>query len=316
MKFKSKIIIVAVLILSLLLVCSCTEKSIYEDGKLTIVTTIFPQYDFARKIAGDKAQVIKLLPDGAESHTYDPSIKGMTQITGADIFIYTGKQMEAWAQGILENSDTENLQVVDLSQGITLLDGIIDTENHLEDHKEHFHDFDAHIWTSPENAIKMADKICDALCIADSENSDYYKNNVQALKTELEELSGEMSKISEAYDGRTLYFGGRFAFRYLFEEYGISFRSVYSGCGEESEPSIRTISEMVAEMKENGTEYIFYEEMSQGKVAKSIAEETGATLLLLHSCHNISLSEAENGEDYISIMKQNIKNIALALGIS
>ncbi len=316
MKFQRKIIFVTVLLFSLLFVCSCAEKNTADDGKLKVVTTIFPQYDFARKIGGEKIEVIKLLPDGSESHTYDPSINDMTQVTNADIFIYTGKEMEAWANGLLENSDTEDVQIVDLSEGITLLEGVQKSEADNEDHKEHFHDFDAHIWTSPENAIKMADKICDALCLKDSENSNYYKNNAQVLKTELEELSMQMSEISKAYDGRTLYFGGRFAFRYLFEEYGISFRSVYSGCGEESEPSIRTIAEMISEMKENGAEYIFYEEMSEGKIAKSIADETGASLLLLHSCHNISASESIMGDSYFSIMKQNIKNLEIALGLS
>lgn len=313
MKFMRKILTITVLLFSVFTVFSCAEKNTVYDDKLKVVTTIFPQYDFAGKIGGEKVEVIKLLPDGSESHTYEPSIKDMTQVTNSDLFIFTGKEMEAWAFELVENSDIGKLQVLDLSQGITLLEGIDDTENHSEAYKEHFHDYDAHIWTSPENAIKMADNICNTLCGIDPENSNYYKNNADVLKAELENLSEQMSEISKNYDGKTLYFGGRFAFRYLFEEYGLKFRCVYSGCGEETEPSIRTISEMISEMKKSGAKYIFYEEMSQGKIAKSIADETGASLLLLHSCHNLSADESEAGEDYISIMKQNIKNLKTAL---
>ncbi len=305
-----------ILILSLLLAfcaCSCEEnlqKS--ENGKIKVVTTLFPQYDFASTIGAGRAEVVKLLPWGAESHTYDPSVGDIAKIADADMFIYTGKDMEKWAAAILENAGNESVLVVDLSQNITLLEG---TQNHADERgNNHTHDYDAHVWTSPDNAKIMVDDILSAYCDLDSENADYYRSNANALKSEIDALSKRLKELSESYDGRTLWFGGRFAFRYMFEQYGFSYRSPYLGCGEEAEPSIKTVTDIISQMKDSGAEYIFFEEMSDGKIAKSIAEETGAELLLLHSCHNLSKDEAKAGESYISIMRKNIENLALAIG--
>lgn len=314
MKLKNIIftgITVALLLCSL---CGCKGGEERTSPKLKVVTTLFPQYDFARTIGGDRAEVIKLLPNGGESHTYDPSVKDITEISTADIFLYTGEHMEAWAGELIKSVDSDSVDVVDLSKGIELM-SISDEGGH--DHtleNSHSHDFDVHIWTSPKNAKIMVDTILEAFCFADSDNADYYTQNADALKRELEELDYALSELSENYDKRTLYFGGRFAFLYMFRQYGFNYRTPYRGCGEESEPGIKVIADIVSEMKSLGAQYIFCEEMSQGKIAKGIAEETGAKLLVLHSCHNISKSEDDSGETYISLMKKNIDNLKLALG--
>ena len=131
---------------------------------------------------------------------------------------------------------------------------------------------------------------------------------------ELSRLSEQYSDLSEKYDGRTIYFGGRFAFLYLFDEYGFCWRSPYHGCGEESEPSIRTIAEMCADIKTDNVQYVFYEEMSEGKIAKSIAGETGAEAVMLHSCHNLTYDEAMSGKTYVSLMTENLEVLRMATG--
>ncbi len=298
------------------MLCACGENNTNNNEKLKVTATLFPQYDFARIIGGERVQVTKLIPFGSESHTYDPSIKDITAVSGADMFIYTGEDMERWASSIIESAGHEDMLVLDLSENIELLCGTDDTDHTHGDDNGHAHDYDAHIWTNPKNAMIMADSILEAFCKEDAENADYYRENAAALKAELLLLDEQLLALSERYDGRTLYFGGRFAFLYMFDEYGFSYRSPYKGCGEESEPGIKAISEIVSEMKNDGTKYIFFEEMSEGKIAKSIAEETGAEMLILHSCHNLSASEAKNGQTYISLMKSNIENLELALGES
>ena len=283
-----------------------------NSGKIKIVATLFPQYDFARIISGDKADVTMLLPYGAESHTYEPSVKDMTVVSSADVFLYTGAVMEPWAKNLIENSDSERIKVVDLSKGVRLLEGT-DGEEYHEKNNDHTHDYDPHIWTSPKNALVMVEVMLETLCDIDPDNKDYYTKNAGQLKKEIESIDSELLEISERYDGTPLYFGGKFAFLYMFDVYGFNFRSPYKGCSDETEPSIKDISDICREIKEDGVVYIFCEEMSEGKVAKSVADETGTKLLVLHSCHNLSKSEAEKGESYVSIMKKNVENIRLAI---
>lgn len=312
----SKAIKLSIVSIFIFFVCSCAESTDNaENGKLKVLTTLYPQYDFAVSIGGETAQVTKLLPWGTESHTYDPSVGDIAKVSDADIFLYTGKNMESWAESILESTDNKNMLIVDLSENITLLeadDGHSHTD-HTENSNLRSHDYDSHIWTSPKNALIMVDDILSAFCEKDAENAQYYTKNAENLKKEISALSEKLEKLSETYDGRTLYFGGRFAFLYMFQHYGFNYKSPYLGCGEHSEPGIKTVTEIISAMKSENAKYIFFEEMSDAKIAKSIASETGAELLLLHSCHNISKEDAENGETYISQMEKNIKNLEKAM---
>jgi zinc transport system substrate-binding protein len=308
-----KFTVTAVLLAFLPVLCSCgVERA--EDDKLSVVTTLFPQYDFAQTIGGNRANVTMLLPFGSESHTYDPSIKDITTVSGADMFVYTGESLERWASELVENTIDSGCVVLDLSKNITLLDGVGEkNHDHAVGEHDHTHDFDGHIWTNPENAIVMAENIRDAYISLDPEGKDYYTENAVRLTEQLHNLSEKLEKLSENYDGRTVYFGGRFAFLYMFDACGFNYKSPYHGCGEESEPSIRVIAEISEAMKKDGAKYIFKEEMSEGKIASALASETGATVLIMHSCHNLSLDEARAGENYISLMNKNIENLERVL---
>ena len=283
-----------------------------DNGKIKVVATLFPQYDFASYISGGRADVVMLLPYGSDSHTYEPSVKDMTDVASCDIFLYTGRNMEPWAQTLIDNSDSTTTKAVDLSENITPL-GDLGHESHDHDTDSHAHDYDPHIWTSPKNAIIMIDEILSALCTADEENAEYYIKNAQNLKVQISALDDKLSEISENYDGSPLYFGGKFAFLYMFSEYGLNYVSPYHGCSDESEPGIKAISDICTKIKSDGTKYIFVEEMSENKVAKSISEETDTELIVLHSCHNLSKDEAMAGENYVSLMQKNIQNIEKAL---
>lgn len=309
----AKLSIIAVLFAVLLTLCSCGVAH-KDDGKLSVVTTLFPQYDFAQAIGGNRANVTMLLPFGSESHTYDPSIKDITIVSNADMFVYTGESLERWAAELVENTVDSGCSVIDLSKNITLLEGVAEDDHDHESHEsEHTHDFDGHIWTNPENAIVMAENIRDAYISLDPEGKDYYTANAERLTEQLHNLSEKLEKLSDNYDGRTVYFGGRFAFLYMFDACGFNYKSPYHGCGEESEPSIRVIAEISEAMKKDGAKYIFKEEMSEGKIASALAFETGATVLVMHSCHNLSLDEAKAGENYISLMNKNIENLERVL---
>ncbi|MBS1382474.1 MAG: zinc ABC transporter substrate-binding protein [Oscillospiraceae bacterium] len=270
--------------------------------KLTVYATLFPQYDFAREIAGDRAEVILLLPPGVESHSFEPTPADIAGISKSDLLLYTGDAMEPWAAKLIAGDLPDTVRAVDLSQGVALL---------AEEHEEegHAHPFDPHIWTSPVNAMIMARTVVSALCEADPEGAEAYRANGERYLAELESLDDEIRTIVSQAKRRELVFGGRFAFHYFTAEYGLTAYSAYDSCSEETEPSAKAVSEVIGRVREDHLPVVYYEELTEPKVARSIAQETGAKLLLLHSCHNLSKDELAAGESYLSLMKQNAQNL-------
>lgn len=303
------------------------EESMSTSDKIQIVTTLFPQYDFARQIVGDKAEVTLLLPPGMESHSYEPTPADMIKINKADLFIYTGESMEPWAHKIIESVDSEQVKVLDVSQGIPLLapneedehehedeDHDHDHEAEVEGHEHseddgHHHTYDPHIWTSPQNAKIMVNNILEALCEVDPQNADYYKANAQAYQLQLDDLNAEFEAVVSSSKHDTIYHSGRFAMQYLMEQYDID----YVSAPFEAEPSAALVAQMINEIKANNILAIYYEELITPKIAQMISEETGAQMLLLHSCHNVSKEDFNNGVTYLSLMEQNVENLKIGL---
>lgn len=294
---------------------ACSKDDKDNNEKITIVTTLFPQYDFARQIAGDKAEVTMLLNPGTESHDYDPTPSDMIKINNADLFIYTGKYMEAWAADILDSVDNKELDILDVSKNITLHKTTEDEEHEHEENEseEHIHEYDPHIWTSPKNAIIMLNNILEELIKIDSENEEYYRNNAENYIKQLEELDSEFKDIVAHSEYNTIYFGGRFAMLYFVEEYGLNYVSAFDSCSSETEPGAKLVTKIVDDMKKNGAGVVYYEELASTKTAQAIADEIGGEILLLHSCHNVSSDDFNNGVTYISIMKQNAENLKIGL---
>lgn len=303
-----------------------------SDKKLKIVATLFPQYDFARQIAGDYADVSLLLPPGMESHSYDLRPADMIEIKESDMFIYTGKYMETWAQTIIDSLD-DSVMVVDVSEGITLEkeedyfvdehdhddaddgehdhdhDDTDDDEHHAHSHEGHSHEYDPHIWTSPVYAMQMVENIADALIAEDAAHAAEYRQRADEYIEKLKEVDAAFRQVSDEAAHKTIFFGGRFAMTYFIREYGFGCVSAYHDCSAESEPSISSVMRMIDEIKETGAKAVFYEELVDPKVARTIAEETGVKLLLLHSAHNVSRKEYEDGVTYLDIMWKNVENL-------
>ncbi len=287
----------------------CTTGNRKDSGKLKIVTTLFPQYDFARNIAKDKADIELLLPAGVESHSFDPTANDIISINKSDVFIYTGKYMEVWAEKLITDLDKDAVKIVDVSKGINLVKE--DEEEHEDDEHEdeHDHEYDPHIWTDPQNAKIMVDNITEALCEADKDNAEFYRKNAEEYKAQLDSLDNEFKSIVSESKHKELFFGGRFALYYFAKRYDINWTAAYDSCSTETEPSAKAVSEIIKQMKEKKIKVIYYEELVDPKVANTIAKETGAKALLLHSCHNVSKSDFDNGETYISLMKKNAENL-------
>lgn len=310
--FKKIGLLAGVLCISLFALTACNDKKEKAEDKLSIVTTLFPNYDFAKQIVGDKAEVTLLLDPGVESHDYDPSPSDIISINKADIFIYTGDYMEVWAGNIIESLESDTVKVVDASKDITLIPS--EEEEGEEEGHTHDHSYDPHIWTSPKNAITMVNTILDAIVQADPENRKYYEKNAAAYINEIQDVDTEIREVVSNAKYNTIYFGGRFAMVYFVKEYGLGYMSAFDSCSSETEPSAKLVADIVKAMKENGAKVVYYEELTDPKSATAIAEEVGGEVLLLHSCHNVSAEEFESGATYVSLMKQNIENLKIGLG--
>lgn len=293
------------------------EDNEAQTDKININVTLFPEYDFVKKIGGDKVNVKLLLNSGVDSHTYEPSVKDMKNINDSDMFIYTGDSQEPWAKTIINSIDSDCI-VIDCSKNIDLIEleefeheysalGLSEKE-HVHNHGElEEYEYDGHIWLSPRNAAIMVDTICEALCEFDPQNEDFYISNAKDYKMQIMELDSQIEEMLEDED--VLVFGGEFAYSYFIKRYDLKYVSVYSSCGEGAEPSVSDVREVIDYINENNIQKVFYEELSEGTVAKMISEETNAKPVIFYTLHNVSQEQIDNGENYITIMQKNIANI-------
>lgn len=319
---KKRIFVILICYL-LLIICIMGAIAILNDeepsnsNKIQIIATLFPNYDFVKQIGGDKVEVTLLLNAGVDSHNYEPSVRDMRNISDSDIFIYTGFTSEPWAEEIIDSLENSNCKIVDSSKNIELIESeefaesynaIGSSSHEHSDDLEHY-EYDGHIWLDPQNAIKMIDNICDALCEYDESNSEYYRENAENYKNEIQELDLEIEEAMNNLDSNVLVFGGEFAYSYFIKRYDLEYVSVYSSCGEEAEPSVQEVRSVIDYINENDVKKVYYEELSEGTVAKMISEETEAEAIVFYTLHNVSTGEIEDGENYVSIMRKNLENI-------
>lgn len=317
-KLISIINVLILIIIAFLFVYFLKPKTQEKDeSKVQVIATIFPNYDFAKKIGGEKAEITLLLSSGVESHTYEPSPKDMIEIEQSDIFIYTGNEFEPWAKNILDGI-SNNLEIVDTSKNIELInieefeEKNINSEIVQDEENEESHDessFDSHIWLNPKNAIIMIDNCLSAFCRVDPQNSDYYKQNAENYKKEILELDLEFENLIKNSKRNELAFAGEFAYTYFIDRYNLKFISVYNNCGEGQEPSIAKIKSIIDYINNHNMPVVFYEELSEGNVARMIGSETKAKSLIFYSLHNGDIKK----DSYITLMKENYKVLEEAL---
>lgn len=289
--------------------CEKRPTEVNKEKKLKIITTLFPLYDFAKNIGKKKADVILLLPPGVEPHSFEPKPKDILEINQADIFVYTGKLMEPWVEGVLKGIRDEKPLVIDSSKGIML------TENNREkkEYKSEDLKVDPHIWLDFSKAEKIVDNILQGFLKKDPENSELYLKNATDYKIKLKKLDDKFKGSLSSCKKDTIIYGGHFAFGYLTKRYKINYLSAYKGFSPDAEPTPANLIELIKKLKEHGTKYIYYEELVSPKVAEVIAKETDAKLLLLHGAHNITKDDLDHNVDFITLMEQNLKNLIIGL---
>jgi zinc transport system substrate-binding protein len=285
-------------------------------GKLSVVTTIFPCYDFTRAVAKDGAEIAMLLRPGSESHSFEPTPQDIIKIQNCDVFVYVGGESDEWVAGILESLDTSKMKIVTFMDCVEpveeeIVEGMEEEEEEEEGEGEP--EYDEHVWTSPRNAKLIVRKIADVLCEADAANAGAYKKNAEAYLGALDALDAAFRKTADGGARKTLVFGDRFPFRYLADAYGLKYFAAFPGCSTETEASAATVAFLIDKVRAEKIPVVFHIELSNEKIADAIAEEAGAKKLLLHACHNITKADFEGGATYLSLMERNVKNLGEAL---
>lgn len=308
----------AMLLAVCLLLCGCNAQPEpeHDPSKLQIVCTSFPAYDFAREIAGDKAEFTLLIKPGAEVHSYEPTPKDMIRIQQSDLFICNGGESEAWVESLV----TPELNIIYMMDCVDIVEesseGIY-AADHDHDH-DHEHEqeveLDEHVWTSPLNAIKICEAISNELCRLDSKNAEAYKTNFTAYKAQLLSLDREFRQVVRDSGKNTLVFADRFPMRYFALEYGLDCYAAFPGCSSETEPSAKTVAYLIDRVREDNIPAVLYMEFSNQKMADVICEDTGCKKLPFYSAHSVSAQQFEDGVTYLDLMRIDLNSLKEALG--
>ena len=288
------------------------------DGKISIVATVFPAYDFTREIAGEKADITMLLPPAAESHSFEPTPQDIIKIQNCDVFIYVGGESDEWVNGVLESMDTGKMKIITLMDCVSVVEeetveGMEKEEENTGKDEPEESGYDEHVWTSPKNAKLIVQKISDALCGVDAANAPVYQQNTVVYQTRLDELDAKFQAVVDGAVQKTIVFGDRFPFRYFAVTYGLDYFAAFPGCSTETEPSAATVKFLIDKVNAEKIPVIFHVELSNEKMANTISEATGAKVSLLHACHNISKTDFEKGVGYLDIMTQNVDALKEAI---
>ena len=315
MKRSSKIILTSVIILTLIIIGIFSLSRLRSlKSPASIISTTFPGYDFARAVTGDSTKLKMLVSPGTEIHNFEPTPQDIIDINNSDLFIYVGGESDEWVERLLENNEIPTDKTLRLMDIIKPLE-----EEHVEgmeekhDHDHHEDEHDEHIWTSPVNATKIVEAIKDKLTKIYPSEAVLYQKNAEAYVNRLFSIDYQIRGIINNSNKKELILGDRFPFRYFSNEYGLDYFAAFPGCSEQTEASSSTIAFLIDKVKADDIKVVLKIELTDGKLANTIAEATGAKVLELNSAHNISLSDFDSGLTYTDIMEQNLKVLEEAL---
>ena len=299
-----------------------------DDGKLKIVTTIFPEYDWVKQIAGDSnnLDITFLMKNGGDLHSYSPSAEDILKISSCDMLVYVGGESDKWIEEILENSVNSNIKAINLMNVLgekakeeELVEGMEDDDH--DDHDDHDDDdaeleYDEHVWLSLDNAQLFVKSITENLCAIDSENAGTYKANCERYLSQLDALDDEYEEVIENSKYKTLIFADRFPFRYLTDDYDLSYYAAFKGCSAETEASFETITFLANKADELNLPRILKIDGSDGKIAKTVvaaSKNKDRTVYSLDSLQSVTDNEVQSGKTYIKAMESNLEILKKAL---
>lgn len=309
------------LFLFMVLLCGCAtnqEAPSAENDKVTVYASFYTMYDFTLKIAGDKVNLVNMVPSGMEPHDWEPSPKDITGLSGAVLFIYNGAGMEGWAEKVLESINNSELVAVETSKNIQLEKSEHEAPDHdhehTEDQKEHSHgdlEFDPHVWLNPMNARLQMEAIRDGLIRVDPKNASFYEERFAENANRLDALDKAFRSAAAGFTKKEIVVSHE-AFGYLCHAYGLEQLAI-EGVSSESEPTPAKMAGIIDFVREHEVKVIFFEELASPKVAEAIARETGVRTALLNPLEGLTEENLEAGSDYFSVMEENLEALKQAL---
>ena len=317
----------AIMMVSLL--CACGNTAPVNSGnKLQIVTTIFPEYDWVMSILGensDAAEVTMLLDNGVDLHSYQPTAEDIMKISTCDVFIYVGGESDEWVDDALKEATNKDMVVIDLLDVLSdeikeeeVVEGMEaeDEEGEDGDSEEEEIEYDEHVWLSLSNAEKICNKITEALVSVDPANKDVYDKNFVEYSKKLSDLNEQYKEAVDGAATKTLLFGDRFPFRYMVDDYGLSYYAAFVGCSAETEASFETITFLAGKVDELSLSSIMTIEGKDHKIAETIRDNTKTkdqNILTLDSMQATTSEDVANGTTYLSVMEGNLEVLKEAL---
>ncbi len=310
------------LIIVLLFVFAFSGDAFAEGKKLSVVTTIFPIYDWVREIAkGSDVEITMLLDTGVDLHSYQPTAQDILKIASCDVFAYVGGESDDWVEGALAGAPNPDRTVVNLLEALgddivaeELVEGM-ETKAE-EDEDDEAVEYDEHVWLSLRNAQKLVKALADALSQADPARAETYAANADAYVEKLAALDAEYAAARAGADFDTILFGDRFPFRYLADDYGLSYYAAFAGCSAESEAGFETIVFLAGKVDELGLTTVLTIEGTNHRIAETIVENTEAKeakVLSLDSMQSVTAGDVKNGTTYLDAMEGNLDALRQAL---
>ena len=323
--------LMALMVLGGLCLSGCTATSPSEDGVLQIVTTVFPIDDWVSAIVkgsdADTVRVHTLADRGVDMHNYQPTTKDILLLSSCDVFIYVGGASDAWVEDVLASVNNPNMVVINLLDALGSLAKHELTSDEMGQGHDHDHDhdhdhgqaetYDEHIWLSLKNAVVLCDAITDVLCDVNSPEADAYRANMAAYQTKLVALDGAYQAALNEKNCDTVVFADRFPFRYLLDDYGISYDAAFPGCSTDSEASIGTILALAEKIDALDLSYVLILEGQSRELAETVVRATkdqDQTILSINSMQTVIPTDKTDGEAYLSIMEDNLTVLCQALG--
>ena len=300
------------ILLCLLLLTSCAApQEVSDDGKMSVVCTLFPYYDFARQIALDRADVTLLLSPGREAHSFEPTPHDALTIANADVFVYNGGEGETWVEDLLDAAG-ENIGAITCMMDFVdaheeeIVEGMQVREEHEHDEDSDEIEYDEHIWTSPENAVVLCRAVCEAMCSQDAANADFYRANCEDYCAQLTALDEQFCALRSEAKRDLLVFADRFPMLYFCSHYDLRYRAAFHGCSTDTEPSLATLKYLIDKVNEEHIPVVCTIDLSSQKIAEAVSESTGAEIVKFWSLQTVSRADFDAGETYISLMTRNL----------
>lgn len=321
-----KIISILLLFLTILLTFTGCGSNTFDftNGKLSVVCTIFPEYDWVKQIVGDSPDVdVRLLiKNGVDLHSYQPSVEDIARISTCDLFVYVGGESDNWVNDVLKeavNKDMVALNLLDVLGDYVKeeeeIDGMQEEHGHSHDENETA-EYDEHVWLSLKNAELFVRTLRDTLCSIDKNNRAVYSDNAQGYLNTLSDIDGQYGKMAESAKRSTALFADRFPFRYLFDDYNISYYAAFKGCSSETEASFETITFLSDKINKLNLDCVLTLENSDDRIASAIiqaSENKKAEILTLDSMQSTNIKDVESGTTYASIMQSNLETLRTTL---